>query len=49
MRMLVWRGGVTKKDNLRNKHVRGSVKVSLEAKKITEKRLRCYIWACEEE
>ena len=38
MRMLRWIGGVTKIDNIRNKDVRGSVKVAPVTKKITEKR-----------
>ena len=33
---------VTKKDQIRNEHVRGSVKVALVTKKITEKRLKWY-------
>ena len=42
MRMLRWMCGVTKKDKIRNEHVRGSVKVSTVKKKITEKRLKWY-------
>ena len=42
MRMLRWMCGVTKKDQMRNEHVRGSVKVSPVTEKITEKRLECY-------
>ena len=34
--------GVTKKDKIRNKHVKGSVKVAPVTKKITEKRLMWY-------
>ena len=40
MGMLRWMCGVTKKDNTRNNHVRGSVKVAPVTKKITEKRLK---------
>ena len=40
MRMLRWMCGGTKKDNIRNEHVRGSVKVA--PKQITEKRLTWY-------
>ena len=35
MKMLRWMCGVTKKDNIRNVHVRGSVKVAPVTKKIT--------------
>ena len=42
MRMLRWMCGVTKKDKIRNKHVRGSVKVAPVTKNITEKRLKWY-------
>ena len=41
-RMLRWMCGVTKKDKIRNGHVRGSVKVEPTAKKITKKRLKWY-------
>ena len=37
MRMLRWMCGVTKKDNIRNEHVRASVKVTPVTKKITGK------------
>ena len=40
MRMLQWMCGVTRKDAIRNEHVRGSVKVAPVAKKITMKRLK---------
>ena len=42
MWMLRWMCGVTKKDKVRNKRVRGSVKVAPVTKKITEKRLKWY-------
>ena len=42
MRMLRWTCGVTKKDKIRNEHVRGSVKVAPVAEKITENRLKLY-------
>ena len=42
MRMLCWMCGVTKKDDIRKEHVRGSVKVAPVTKKITEKRLKWY-------
>ena len=40
MRMLRWMCGVTKKDDTRDEHVRGSVKVTPMTKKMTDKRLR---------
>ena len=42
MRILWWMYAVTKKDKIRNEHVRGSVKVAPVIKKITEKRLKLY-------
>ena len=39
MRMLRWMCAVTKKDKIRNEHVKGSVKVAPVTRKITEKRL----------
>ena len=42
MRLLRWMNGVTKKDKIRNEHVRGSVKVAPVTKEITEKRLKWY-------
>ena len=42
MRMLCWMYGVTKKDDIRKEHERGSVKVAPVTKKITEKRLKWY-------
>ena len=44
MRMLRWMCGVTKKDKIRNGHVRGSM-----AKKMTEKTQKAEVeWICEE-
>ena len=40
MRMLRWMGGVAKKDQIRNEHARGSVKVAPVTKKITEKKAK---------
>ena len=42
MRTLRWTCGVTKKDKIRNEHVRGSVKVASLTKKIAERRLKRY-------
>ena len=42
MRMLRWMCGVTKKDKIRNEHVRGSVKVAPVTKKIRENGLKLY-------
>ena len=42
VRMLRWMCGVTKKDKIRNDHVRGWVKVAPVTKKITEGRLMWY-------
>ena len=42
MRMLRWMCGVTKKDNIRNKHVRGCGKVASVAKKTMEERRKQY-------
>ena len=42
MRMLRWMCGVTKEDNNRNEHVRGSVKVVPVTKEIIAKRLKWY-------
>ena len=40
--MLRWMCGVTKKDKIRNEHVRRTVKVAPVTKKITEKMLKWY-------
>ena len=40
MRTLRWMCGVPKKDNVRNEHVRGSIKVAPVIKNTTEKRPR---------
>ena len=37
MRMLRWMCGVTRKDNIRNEHIRGTTRVVQASKKITEK------------
>ena len=37
MRMLRWMCGVTRRDNTRNDHVRGTASVAQASKKITEK------------
>ena len=42
MRMLRWMCRFTKKDKIRNEHVRGSVKVEPVTTKMTEKRLKWY-------
>ena len=42
MRMLRWMCGVTKKDKIRNEHIRGTTKVAQAARKITERRLKWY-------
>ncbi|XP_064080729.1 uncharacterized protein LOC135197642 [Macrobrachium nipponense] len=42
MRMLRWMSEVTKKDKIRNEHVRGTVKVTEASKKVQEARLRWY-------
>ena len=42
MRMLRWMCGVTRKDNMRNEHIRGTTRVAQGSKKITERRLNWY-------
>ena len=42
MRMLRWMCGVTRKDKIRNEHIRGTTKVVQASRKITERRLKWY-------
>ena len=42
MRMLRWMCGVTKRDDIRNEHIKGTTRVVQASKKITEKRLKWY-------
>ena len=42
MRMLRWVFGVTRKDKIRNEHIRGTTRVAQASKKITERRLNWY-------
>ena len=42
MRMLRWMCGVTRKDKIRNEHIRGTTRVAQASKKITERRLNWY-------
>ena len=42
MRMPRWMCGVTRKDKIRNEHIRGTTRVAQASKKITERRLNWY-------
>ena len=42
MRMLRWMCGVTRRDKIRNEHIRGTTRVVQASKQITEKRLKWY-------
>ena len=42
MRMLRWMCGVTRKDKIRNEHIRGTTKVAQASRKIMERRLKWY-------
>ena len=42
MRMLRWMCGVTRKDKIRNEHIRGTTKVAQASRKITDRRLKWY-------
>ena len=42
MRMLRWMCGVTRKDKIRNEHIRGTTKVVQASRKTTERRLKWY-------
>ena len=42
MRMLIWMCGVTRRDKIRNEHIRGTTRVVQASKKITEKQLKWY-------
>ncbi|XP_064121570.1 uncharacterized protein LOC135226022 [Macrobrachium nipponense] len=47
MRILRWMSGVTKKDKVRNEHIRGTAKVTDASKKVQEERLR-FVWPPDE-
>ena len=49
MRMLRWMCGATRKDKIRNEHIRGTTKVAQASKKITERRLKWYDHVTREE
>ena len=42
MKMLRWMSGVTRRDKLRNRYIRGSARVTEVSKKVQEARLRWY-------
>ena len=42
MRMQIWMCGMTRRDKIRNEHIRGTTRAMQECKKITEKRLKWY-------
>ena len=42
MRMLRWMCGVTRKDKIRNEHIRGTTKVVQASRRITERRLKWF-------
>ena len=42
MRMLSWMCGVTRKDKIRNEHIRGTTKAVQASRKITDRRLKWY-------
>ena len=42
MRMMRWTCGVTRRDTIRNEHIRGTTRVVQASKNITEKRLKWY-------
>ena len=42
LKMLRWMVGVTRKDRVRNNHIKGSVKVTEASNKVQEARLRCF-------